>query len=71
MLTKMDESVGMTSERERVGLLRLIRMENVGPITFRHFIEKSGSATVTLNTLPGLAGRVMLGLAGLSSWYRH
>jgi DNA processing protein len=47
----------MTAERERVDRLRLIRTENVGPITFRHLMEKFGSATATLDALPGLARR--------------
>jgi DNA processing protein len=47
----------MTAERERVDRLRLIRTENVGPITFRHLMERFGSATVTLAALPGLARR--------------
>ena len=47
----------MTAERERVDRLRLIRTENVGPITFRHLMERFGSATATLDALPGLARR--------------
>ncbi len=48
---------GMTAERERVDRLRLIRTENVGPITFRHLMEKFGSAGAALDALPGLARR--------------
>jgi DNA processing protein len=51
------ETDAMTAERERVDRLRLIRTENVGPITFRHLMEKFGSATAALDALPGLARR--------------
>ena len=47
----------MTAERERVDRLRLIRTENVGPITFRHLMERFGGATATLDALPDLARR--------------
>ena len=47
----------MTAERERVDRLRLIRTENVGPITFRHLMERFGGASATLDALPDLARR--------------
>ncbi len=47
----------MTAERERMDRLRLIRTENVGPITFRHLMERFGSASAALDALPGLARR--------------
>ena len=36
----------MTAEKEQVDRLRLIRTEIVGPITFRHLMERFGGATV-------------------------
>lgn len=47
----------MPSERERVDRLRLIRTENVGPITFRHLLERFGDATAAIEALPDLARR--------------
>ncbi len=47
----------MTEERERVDRLRLIRTENVGPITFRHLLGRFGNATAALDALPVLARR--------------
>ena len=45
------------SERERVARLRLIRTENVGPMTFRMLIERFGSADRAIEALPDLALR--------------
>ncbi|MCX5571340.1 DNA-processing protein DprA [Kaistia nematophila] len=45
------------SERERLAWLRLIRSENVGPVTFRQLIRHFGSASAALDGLPGLAAR--------------
>jgi len=45
------------SEQERVDRLRLIRSENVGPITFRRLIARYGSAQAALQALPRLAKR--------------
>lgn len=47
----------MPSERERIDRLRLIRTENVGPITFRHLLARFGSASAAIDALPGLARR--------------
>lgn len=44
----------MTSQ-ERLDWLRLIRSENVGPITFHHLLESCGSASAALERLPELA----------------
>lgn len=45
------------SARERLDWLRLIRSENVGPITFYKLIERYGSAARALEALPELAQR--------------
>jgi len=43
------------SETEKLAWLRLIRTENVGPITFYQLIENFGSATKAIEALPTLA----------------
>lgn len=40
---------------ERLDWLRLIRTENVGPVTFYQLLRRFGSATAALEALPGLA----------------
>lgn len=40
---------------ERLAWLRLIRSENVGPVTFRKLIARFGSAKAALEALPGLS----------------
>jgi DNA processing protein len=42
---------------ERLDWLRLIRSENVGPITFRQLLERFGTAGAALDALPDLARR--------------
>jgi DNA processing protein len=42
---------------ERLDRLRLIRTQNVGPVTFRQLLERFGSATAAIDALPGLAKR--------------
>jgi len=42
---------------ERLDWLRLIRTENVGPVTFYQLLRRFGSAAAALETLPGLAAR--------------
>ncbi len=42
---------------EKLDRLRLIRSENVGPITFRRVVERFGSAGAALEALPSLARR--------------
>lgn len=44
-------------EAERHYRLRLIRSENIGPITFRRLLDRFGSATAALRALPELARR--------------
>jgi DNA processing protein len=45
------------SPGERRDWLKLARADNVGPVAFRHLIERFGTATKALAALPGLAGR--------------
>ncbi|HYE52899.1 MAG TPA: DNA-processing protein DprA [Azospirillaceae bacterium] len=45
------------SQTERLDWLRLIRSENVGPITFHRLVERFGSAGEALRALPDLARR--------------
>lgn len=42
---------------ERLDWLRLIRSENVGPVTFYQLLRRFGSATAALEALPSLANR--------------
>ncbi|MBT7138082.1 MAG: DNA-protecting protein DprA, partial [Rhodospirillaceae bacterium] len=43
------------AQDERLDWLRLIRSENVGPITFFKLLERFGAARAALDALPGLA----------------
>ena len=45
------------TDAERRDWLRLIRSENVGPVTFRGLLRRFGSAAAALDALPGLAKR--------------
>jgi DNA processing protein len=45
------------SDRQRLAWLRLIRSENVGPLTFRDLVNRFGSAEAALEALPELARR--------------
>ncbi len=45
------------TESERLDWLRLIRTENVGPMTFFRLLDQCGSATQALRALPELARR--------------
>ncbi|WP_404386406.1 DNA-processing protein DprA [Caenispirillum salinarum] len=45
------------SPAERLDWLRLIRSENVGPVTFRRLLDRFGSAGEALRALPDLARR--------------
>ena len=45
------------TEEERVAWLRLIRSENVGPVTFWHLLRHFGSAAAALDALPELSRR--------------
>jgi len=44
-------------ETERLNWLRLIRTDNIGPVTFYQLIERFGSATEALHALPELSKR--------------
>jgi DNA processing protein len=45
------------SDKERLDRLRLIRSENVGPVTFRSLLRRFGSARAAIEALPELARR--------------
>lgn len=45
------------TERQRISWLRLIRSDNVGPVTFRDLINHFGSAETALGMLPELSQR--------------
>ncbi len=45
------------SDEERLACLRLIRSDNVGPVTFRDLINHYGGATKALEALPALSRR--------------
>ena len=45
------------SPAERLAWLRLARAETVGPVAFRHLIQRYGSAAKALGALPALAAR--------------
>lgn len=45
------------SDRQRIAWLRLIRSDNVGPVTFRHLINHFGTAEAALEMLPELSRR--------------
>lgn len=45
------------SDRQRIAWLRLIRSENIGPVSFRDLVNRFGSAQGALEALPDLALR--------------
>ena len=45
------------TDTERLDWLRLIRSENVGPVTFKSLLRRFGSAAAAIDALPGLAKR--------------
>ena len=45
------------SEKQRIAWLRLIRSDNVGPVTFRDLINHFGTAEAALEMLPELSRR--------------
>lgn len=49
--------VALLDDRQRLACLRLIRSENVGPVTFRELINHFGGAQAALDALPSLAAR--------------
>ena len=46
------------SPSQKIAWLRLIRTDNVGPVTFRQLLNRTGSAEAAIAALPRLAGRV-------------
>ena len=57
---------GALSDAARLDWLRLIRSENVGPVTFLQLLQRYGSAAAALSALPDLArkgGRASLRIA--------
>lgn len=53
----MNDAPRAISAAEKLDWLRLIRSENVGPITFRQLLARYGSAAAALAALPDLARR--------------
>src|SRR5690606_25030836 len=51
------EQTRAISRSERLDWLRLIRSENVGPMTFYQRVGRFGTAAKALDALPGLARR--------------
>ena len=49
------------SASQTVAWLRLIRTDNVGPVTFRQLLNRTGSAEAAIAELPRLASRVGVG----------
>src|SRR5688500_2104344 len=49
--------VATAGQAEQIARLRLIRSENVGPVTFRQLIERFGNGRAALDALPDLARR--------------
>jgi DNA processing protein len=45
-------------DHQRLACLRLVRSENVGPVTFRELINRFGGATAALAALPEISRRV-------------
>jgi hypothetical protein len=52
------ETASSLSDEQRLAWLRLIRSDNVDPITFRDLIDRFGNASAALEALPDLARRV-------------
>ena len=48
--------VAELSHSERLAALRLIRSENVGPVTFRDLISHFGTAEAALTAIPSYRG---------------
>lgn len=49
--------IAVLSPQERLACLRLIRTENVGPVSFRELINRFGGAVAALDALPDLMRR--------------
>jgi len=53
----MDRISPPRSQLERIDRLRLIRSENIGPVTFRQLLMRFGSASAAIDALPDIARR--------------
>src|SRR5215469_11070981 len=53
----MSQAPRMLNPSERLDWLRLIRSENVGPVTFYQLLQRFGSAEAALAALPEVARR--------------
>ncbi len=53
----LDRPAPTLSDDDRLDWLRLIRAENVGPVTFHQLLRRFGSAAAALEALPALARR--------------
>ena len=51
------EPAASLNDAERIAALRLVRSENVGPVTFRELLKHYGSAAAALAALPQLSQR--------------
>ena len=55
MMFAQDRTAAPLSDNEKIAWLRLIRTENVGPITFYNLIDSFGSASKAIEALPTLS----------------
>jgi DNA processing protein len=55
--TALSDASTALSDKEKLDRLRLIRSENVGPVTFRALLRRFGSARAAIEALPDLARR--------------
>jgi DNA processing protein len=46
-----------SAAEDRIARLRLIRSEQIGPVTYRQLIARFGSAAAALDAVPDLAAR--------------
>jgi DNA processing protein len=60
------EETSVLSAAERVAWLRLIRSDNVGPVTFRQLLNRFGSATAAIEALPELGRKAGRGVTVIS-----
>ncbi len=60
------EDVVELSPAERIARLRLIRSDNVGPVTFRQLLNRFGSAQAAIEALPELSRKAGRGVTVIS-----
>lgn len=58
LFAKAPLPVAELDDAQRLACLRLIRSENVGPVTFRELVNHFGGARAALDALPELSGRI-------------